>query len=160
MDINENNSKIQTSDDSEKVAALEKQAQEYLAGWKRANADFINYKQDEGKRALQMQQLARASILKRMLPLLDSLEEAQKHGDKNLKAITQQLKQVMREEGLKEIEALGEEFNPQFHESVGMVESDKPEHTIIEELRKGYVVDGITLRPSMVKISTPPNKIK
>ena len=70
-----------------------------------------------------------------------------------------QLLEVMKSEGLGEIPALGELLNPQRHEVVSFVEtSDMPENTVVEEVRKGYLLNGKVIRPSLVVVSKPKPK--
>jgi molecular chaperone GrpE len=138
----------------EAVSALNAtKAKDYLEGWKRAKADFINYKKNEEKHAANFLKLARISLLKNFLPILDSLEEARKQKNPEIEAIGSQIIQVLKDEGLEEIQALGKMFDPNFHESIGVVESNGEENMVAEELRKGYMVEGEVIRPSLVKIT-------
>ncbi|MEK7120117.1 MAG: nucleotide exchange factor GrpE [Patescibacteria group bacterium] len=138
----------------EAVAASDAaRAEDYLSGWKRAKADFINYKKDEEKHATNVLRFVKINFLKKFLPILDSLEEARKQKNTEVEAIGSQIMQVFKSAGLEKIEALGKVFDPNFYESIGVVESDSEENVIVEELRKGYMVEGEVIRPSLVKIS-------
>ena len=64
-----------------------------------------------------------------------------------------QLLDVLKKRGLEVMNTEGQKFNPEFHESVGEVESDGEEGMIIEEIQKGYMLRGNVLRPTRVKIS-------
>ena len=71
-----------------------------------------------------------------------------------LRMLQWQMGEVLRAEGLNPVPTVGEAFNPYMHEAVEAVEnSDKPEGTILEELRKGYTLGEETLRPAEVKVS-------
>ena len=138
----------------ETVAASDAaRAEDYLSGWKRAKADFINYKKYEEKHATNVLRFVKINFLKKFLPILDSLEEARKQKNTEVEAIGSQIMQVFKSAGLEKIEALGKVFDPNFYESIGVVESDSEENVIVEELRKGYMVEGEVIRPSLVKIS-------
>jgi len=136
------------------VASNAAMAEDYLEGWKRTKADFINYKKDEEKHAANVLKFVKMNFLKKFLPILDSLEEAKRQKNLEIEALSLQITQIFKSEGLEEIEALGKAFDPNFHESVGVVESSGEENVVAEELRKGYMVEGIVLRPSLVKITT------
>jgi len=93
------------------------------------------------------------------LPVLDSFELALANEEKDSKfskgifLIKMQLGDVLRKFGLGPIKSIGEKANLQFHEIVGEIESEKEEGVIIEELQKGYLLNGKVIRPAKVKIS-------
>ncbi len=107
--------------------------------------------------------LANEKLLLDFLPTLDHLELAiqsakNTHNHESLingiEMIQKQFLEYLESNGLKQINALGESFDPAFHEAVAKEErNDVPEHTIIEELRKGFQLFDKVIRPSMVKIS-------
>jgi len=138
---------------NKKIIGLEVVAEDYLSGWKRTKADFINYKKDEEKCAATVLKFVKINFLKKFLPILDSLEEAKKQKNPEIDALGLQITQIFKSEGLEEIEALGKMFDPNFHESVGVVESSGEENVVVEELRKGYMVEGEVIRPALVKVS-------
>jgi len=73
---------------------------------------------------------------------------------KGVELTLNEFRSILEEEGLTSIKALGEKFNPNFHEAIGHIEvSDPPEGIVVEELRKGYMFKGKVIRPSMVKVS-------
>ena len=98
-------------------------------------------------------------VIEKMLPVLDSFEIALKNtNDKEkfiegIKIIFAQFHSVLEAEGLKQIKAAGERFDPYKHEVLMKEESDKPEETILEEFQKGYMLNDKVLRHSKVKIS-------
>jgi molecular chaperone GrpE len=70
--------------------------------------------------------------------------------------LLKQLLEVLKGEGLEEIPAVGELLNPERHEVVSSVENnDVPENTIVEEVRRGYLLNGKVIRPSLVVVSKP-----
>ena len=137
--------------------------QEYLAGWQRAKADFLNYKKQEIERLEKLLQYAGESFIIEMLPILDNLETAKKNLPEKLKKdeniigllqIEKQIKSFLKEKGLEEIKCLDRKFNPEFHEVVEQVKvSNKEPGIIVEEIKKGYKLHNKIIRPSRVKIS-------
>lgn len=146
----------------EVIEKLTKEKDEYLAGWQRAKADLINYKKDEAKRQEVFVQWAHQAIVVDLISVLDSFEIALagfKEEDKKTPLykgfymIYDQFKQALRKYGLSEIKAVGEKFNPELHEAIEKVKGDKPDF-VIEEIQKGYLLNGRVIRPSKVKIIT------
>ncbi|MDD5032593.1 MAG: nucleotide exchange factor GrpE [Candidatus Pacebacteria bacterium] len=145
----------------EELKKCEKEKEEYLLGWQRSKADFINARKDEEKRREEFVKFANSLIIYDIIPVLDSLElafscfpakEQNKHGD-GIRLIKLQIENVLKKYGLKEIKSLGETFNPEFHESVGEIESDKESGAVAEEIQKGYILNGKILRPAKVKLA-------
>jgi len=137
-----------------------KESQEYLNGWKRAKADFINYKKDEAKRMEELLGITKLLSLKDFIPILDNLDKAidsfksEGKTEKGIDMIRSQLMTVFKKHGLEEIEVeAGYEFDPNFHEGVEEVDSKIAPGRIVEELEKGYLLDGQVVRPTKVKLS-------
>ncbi len=132
---------------------------DYLDGWQRAKADFINYKKDDGARTKDMTQFIIANLILEFLPVLDSFGLAISHHglpkdvEKGILSIQAQCINIMKKYGLEEIHALDERFSPEFHESVGEIESEKEDNIVVEEIQKGYIIKGKVLRPARVKIA-------
>lgn len=135
---------------------------EYLEEWKRAQANFLNYKKEEGKRNEELASYAKEEIISGILPILDNLEKAKNNAPSELEnneyikgvlQIERQIKNYFKEQGLEEIESIGKDFNPEFHEAVQVVE-DKKEKSgkVSEEVLKGYKLKGKVLRPAKVKV--------
>lgn len=140
----------------------EKKRDEYLAGWKRARADFINYKKGEIERVGELIKFAAAGLILKVLPILDNFDLAEKNLSEDLKKeesikgflqIKTQIKDFLEEQGIDEISCLEEKFDPNFHEAVEEVEvKDKESGIIIEEIQKGYKFHGKVIRPNKVKV--------
>ena len=98
-------------------------------------------------------------MLKSMLPLIDNFERAMA-ADKNsdnfyqgISMIFNQFAEILKNQGLEQIQAKGQFFDPNFHQAVMRVQSDDlPEGTIAEVLQQGYQVNGRVIRPSMVQV--------
>ncbi|MBD3282401.1 MAG: nucleotide exchange factor GrpE [Candidatus Portnoybacteria bacterium] len=148
----ENKNKIKKVKD--KLKNCEKERSEYLAGWQRARADLINYKKEQEQKIADYYRFANEGLMLEILPVLDSFEIALKHQkDEGLQQVYNQLKIILKNNGLEEIETKDQEFNPELHESVEEVESKKKPGIIIEETQKGYKLKGKVIRASKVKIS-------
>jgi molecular chaperone GrpE len=128
----------------------------------RALAEADNIKKRAQRERDEYIKFAALPLIKNLLTVLDDLERAVKMSDnqdyevliKGIEMITKKLQEILQAEGLKEIEALGKAFDPQFHEPLLMEKSDSyPENTVIEELQKGYTLHGRVIRPSLVKVS-------
>ena len=132
----------------------QKEKAEYLAGWQRAKADFINARKDEEKARAEFAKFAAERVLREMLAVADSLEIA---GDKHICA---QLRDILKREGVEPIEASGIKFDPMRHEALEQVELNDKEKdgVIIEELQKGYKIHDRVLRPSKVKVGVYKNQ--
>ncbi|RLC35009.1 MAG: nucleotide exchange factor GrpE [Candidatus Nealsonbacteria bacterium] len=138
----------------------QKKRDEYLAGWQRARADFLNYKKDEMERMAELVKFANVELILKILPVLDNFYEAEKklksaetEDVKGLLQIRVQFEDFFKRQGVEEIKSLGEKFDPNFHEAVEQVElKDKEPGTIIEEIQKGYTLQGKVIRPAKVKI--------
>jgi len=144
-----------------KLEEIEKQKKEYLSGWQRERADFLNYKKDEIERIGEIVKYANTGIVLKILPILDNFNAAEKklskkaRDDKNIKGLLQikkQFQDFLKNSGIEQIEVLGKQFNPAYHEIVELVEEKgKKSGIITEEIQKGYTVYGKLLRPAKVK---------
>lgn len=148
------------------VLELEKtqaQAEEYLNGWKRALADYDNYRKQSQERTQEIRQSEQTDILANILPLLDHLEESLLHIPDDLKetAWYQGLQHIvslwqksMTKYRIDKIEAIGMNFDPQIHEAVEIKEeTGLPDQTIIGVVRNGYTFKNKLLRPAKVIVN-------
>jgi len=142
----------------EQLTKLEKEKEEYLNGWKRAKADYVNLQKDEMKRMEEIVKFANVELIKELLLVLDSFELsiiATKDPDakKGIEIIYSQLEKTLNRQGLEKIKALGEKFDPSIHEAMLQEESDKESGMVLEEMVKGWKLNGKVIRPTKVKIS-------
>jgi len=153
-----------TSEELKKeLEKYQKKAEEYLAGWQKERADFLNYKKQEMERMEEIIKFAGEEMILKILPVLDDFCLVEKKlpenlkDDPNIKGILQvknQLQNFLKNQGVEEIKCLGEKFDPNFQEVVEEVEIENKESgIIIEETQKGYKLHGKVLRPAKVKIS-------
>ena len=146
-----------------KLEEYQKLKDEYLAGWQRSRADFLNYKKEEMERISELLKYAGEEYILRILPILDNFNVAEKKLAENLKKdesvkgllqIKAQIQDFLKNQGLEEIKSLGERFDPNLHEVVEEIEAkDKQSGVIVEEIQKGYKINGHLLRPAKVKIT-------
>lgn len=131
-----------------------RQAQEYLDGWKRSKADFINYKKEEQDRLKYYSIAVSTEMIKKLLPVLDSLDEAIKYSNEkeHFTRLQEQLFHILAKEGLTQINEAHIEFDPHIHEAIEMVDGEDS-HRVVEVLQKGYMLHNILLRPAKVKVN-------
>ena len=137
--------------------------EEYLNGWKRAKADFINYKREEFDRSQELVRYAKESFLESLLPMLDNLRLVQNQMPRELQEdahvkgllmVKVQLEDFLKGQGVEAVDSLGKNFDPALHEVLQMVEVEgKGSGTVTEEIEKGYTVNGRLLRPAKVKVA-------
>ena len=147
----------------EKLKKCQELKEEYLNGWQRAKADLINARKDDERRNQDFAKFANFMLISDVLPILDSFNlalenEKDSQFSKGVFLIKMQLEDTLGKYGLSPIKSVGEKTNLQLHEIVGEVESEKEEGIIIEELQKGYLLNGRVIRPARVKISRPKSK--
>lgn len=140
-----------------------RELQEYLTGWQRAKADFVNYKNEEAKRLEDTARFMTRSLVSDILPVLDSFDLACEHWEqksgseqdvKGILLIRTQLLDILKKRGVQAIAChKGDPFNPELHEALGEVESDFPEGTIAEESQTGYMLQGNVIRPARVRLA-------
>jgi molecular chaperone GrpE len=149
----------ETADLEQALAAEKQKAEEYLASWQRAQADFINYKRRNEQERLEFNKFANANLLLGLLPVLDDLERAieaipPEHADtdwvEGVRLVERKFKTSLEGQGVRPILALGMAFDPNFHEAI---RQDKgPEGTVVQEFQKGYTLNDKLLRPSRVVV--------
>ena len=140
-----------------------KKRDEYLAGWQRARADFLNHKKEELERMEGLIKFAMEETALRVLPILDNFYLTESKLPENLKKdenvrgilrIKNQILSFLKSQGVEEIECLGQKFDPNFQEAVEMVEKENAESgTVVEEVQKGYTLDSKVIRPAKVKVA-------
>lgn len=144
----------------EKLRAENEEGQQRLL---RAQADFDNFRRRTLKEKEELGKYASAKLITELLPVIDNFQRAlSTAGDhpesasyvKGVEMIFRQLEGVLSAEGLTAMEAVGQPFNPEFHQAIMQVESEEHEEGIVvEEVQKGYMLKDKVLRPAMVKVS-------
>jgi molecular chaperone GrpE len=147
----------------EKLKQCQKEKQEYLTGWQREKADFINYKRRQEEQMAEWSKMLGEGLVRDILPVLDTLEprnyadlDAEQRGKgevvKGLELLRQQLLKILQNHGLSEIKAVGEKFDPQLHEAVEQVAGEES-GMVVEEVQRGYLLNGKVLRVAKVKVN-------
>jgi molecular chaperone GrpE len=141
----------------------QQEAGENLAGWQRAQAEFINYKKRIEREQDQMYEDAAARVIRRFLPVLDDLDRALQNPPADSEAaewvsgidlIYRKLVKILENEGVKPMEVLGEMFDPNLHEAISQEHSEGHESgQIIEEIQKGYLIGERVLRAAQVRVA-------
>jgi molecular chaperone GrpE len=145
-----------------KVAKKEKE--EYLTGWQKERADFANFRKQEDDRKANYSESLREHILTRFLTVADSFnmafankeawEKVDENWRKGVEYIYSQMNSVFEEHGVKELGIEGESFDPNIHQSMEMVPTDKKEldHKVAKVIQRGYKLGLRVLRPAKVNV--------
>lgn len=138
---------------------------ENLLGWQRSRADFINAKKENEEKLKELISFSKGEFINQILPVVDSFEmafsnkDAWEKVDKNWRVgveyIYSQLLSILENNGLKQIDPIGEKFDPNFHISTEMidVESKKDDDIVMEVVQKGYEHNRKVIRPASVKVA-------
>jgi len=142
-------------------------SKEYLNRLMYLQADFENYKRRVEKETREAVQLGNERLITNLLAVIDELEMAVQSGKEteNKEALLEGVEMVLKkvyatlgQEGLTKIEAAGRPFDPSRHEAISKVPTmDYAEGTVIEEVRKGFMLKDKVIRPSMVKVALAPS---
>lgn len=146
----------------QRIAALELEAEEHKNNWLRSVADFKNYKRRTESEREDLIRNASAGLIMKLLPVVDDLQRAMEHVPEDIgnnpwlggvKMVQRKLETILDGQGLQAIAALGEEFDPNFHEAVMYEEAgDDQANKVVQELQRGYKLGERVLRPTMVKV--------
>ena len=134
----------------------------------RERADLENARKRHQRDREEAIRFANDRLLREMIPVLDNLERAVGHaeqGDDDSQGLLEgvnmtinQFRKVLEDFGVKPINALGEDFNPNLHQAMGHVETtDQAPNTVTSEFQKGYLLNDRLLRPSLVMVARAPN---
>jgi molecular chaperone GrpE len=160
----EANAEEQNTDATEqKTDSKDAQIAELTDTLKRLQAEFENYKKRIEKENAAHTRNAHVSLVKELLPVLDSFELALKNDNcenpeiskyrKGLELIYSQLHSILEDYGLRPIDTKNQKFDPYKHEVLMVKESPEPEDTILQEFQKGYFLNENIIRHSKVMIS-------
>src|SRR6056297_667614 len=147
----------------EKIEKLKKEKEEYLEGWQRARANFINYKKREKERLQETIKYSSEEFLLKLLPILDNLERAEQYIPREEREkdwvqgiihIKTQFRRFLKEEGVERIKTIGKKFDPNFAEAIERIETDDYNSDIVaKEIQTGYKLEDKVLRPAKVKVA-------
>ena len=151
----------------EEVELAKQQAEEYLNGWKRTKADYLNREREIDKEKIEWIKFANLELILNFLPIMDSFDHSVKNLTDDLEdnewangvlKIKDQFESFLKAQGVEKIKTLGEKFDPMFHEAIAREEdlsrqsseSDGGKNEIVEEIQSGYVMHGRVIRPAKV----------
>ncbi|WP_243183436.1 nucleotide exchange factor GrpE [Anaerosolibacter carboniphilus] len=149
---------------SELLSKKEEEVNDLNNRFMRLNADFQNYKKRVEKEKADIYQFGNEKFITDLLPILDNLERAYSSTNeeamasdsiaKGVEMVIQQFKDILKKYGVEEIQAKGEEFDPNLHHAVMQEDhEDYESNRVIDVFQKGYTLNGKVIRPSMVKVS-------
>lgn len=152
-----------------KLKAAQEESRETYDRFLRISAEFENYKKRSAREMDEFRKFANESLIKEMLSVVDNLERAinsssdAKQANSGLvEGVNITLKEILKifeKFNVKPVESLKKDFDPSFHQAVMTEETDDyTEHTVINELQKGYMIHDRLLRPAMVVVSIPKGK--
>ena len=161
-----------TSADNKETSSIEEdllekeriRAQNMEDRFLRVNAEFENYKKRMIRESSDRLKYFNLDFIKELLPSLDNLERAISHAKsenndvdsmiEGLEMVNKMTHEVFEKFGVSRVDTIGEVFDPNFHQAVGVVESDSvPENHIVEECLGGYLLHDRIIRPAMVRVS-------
>jgi molecular chaperone GrpE len=163
---------------TDKLATALRERDEYLAGWQRAKADFVNYRKEEMRHFEEVARYGNEDLIKDLLVVLDNfdlglraMEKSASAGaefsaggkdssiDKGIYLIRSQIDDILKKRGLLKIEIHpGDLFDPAIAEAMAEIPSDKPQGAIVEEVESGYRLHDKVIRAARVIISKGSDK--
>lgn len=146
--------------------SLQKEKDEIFSQMQRISADYANYQKRTPKQISDTIAYEKEKIIKTLLPILDNFEhtltnvksaEDAESIIKGVRIIYDQMLDILKSNGVEQIKALGEKFEPALHEAMMQKsEVDKKENIVLEEFQKGYKLNGRVIRPSKVVVNKLP----
>jgi len=139
------------------LAACERERKEYLDGWQRAKADYVNALRRFGEEVKNAEILGRVASVKALLPALDALERAQSGAElpEGFAAIAKQLHSAFAALGIEPVGAPGELFDPALHEAVESdpATSNEEDNTVRSVFQTGWKIGALIVRPAKVRVA-------
>ncbi len=133
----------------------------------RRQADFENYRKRTEREQREFRQYTEAALVESLLPVLDAFERAlaapggsaDEEYRKGVELIYKQFFDILARAGLKPVEAVGKPFDPHYHHAVERVETtEHPDHEVLGELQRGYLLKDRLLRPALVRVAVHPEQ--
>lgn len=147
----------------DKLAEAEARAAEYLEGWQRARAEFANARKRMERDRAEARRNATIEVVSNLLPVLDDFERALASVPEEIASnswfegialVDRKLRSILDNVDIERIEAVGQPFDPNYHEAVLQEESHEHESgTVIKELQSGYRLNDRVIRPAMVVVA-------
>lgn len=147
------------------VEDLKQQVSELTEALQRERADSLNIRRRHDEQIASLKDLVKVGVIEDLLPVIDNFERALKHVPKDLEnndyvkgvsGVVKQFEDTLQQMGVEKIKTVGEQFDPNLHEAVG-VEGDENElsagtEMVSEELQSGYKLNDVIIRHAMVKV--------
>ncbi len=157
-----------TVQEYQKLTEDAEKQQEYLDKLLRLHAEFENFKKRNVKEKEQFLKFATENLIYELINVLDNFERAFESANKmsdfkslhqGVEMILKQIHQLLEKNGVKKIECVGKAFDPISQEAIAHIETDKyAENAVVEEVQKGYLLEGRLIRPAVVKVAKKPTK--
>ncbi len=159
-EMTETAEEAQEAQEVSQEAMLQEELKDMTDKFQRLQAEFANFKRRTNKEKSELRDVVTQELLTDLLPFLDNFERAMMAENKDLESfrkgmemIFTQLGEILKNNGLEAVEAVGARFDPNFHQAVQRVQNEELEDdTVAMELQKGYIVKGRVIRPSMVQV--------
>ena len=145
------------------ILRLEQEKEEIYQRYLRLRADLENIRRRTREEQAESRQRVIEEVVMQFLPVFDNLERAvnapgeTESWRRGVEMVLRQFQGALDALGLKAIPAVGEAFNPSYHEAVMQEPADAAENTILEEMQRGYLLGDKVIRPSKVKVASPLN---
>lgn len=153
----------QISELEENLAQAESQAAEYLDGWQRARAEYANARKRLERERAEAYGRAAVDYAQKMLPILDDFNRAlsnvpdeieQNDWFEGITLVTRKMNSILEDLNVEKIEAIGQPFDPNFHEALALTEAEGIESgTVVEEVQGGYKLGERVIRPALVNVA-------
>ena len=146
---------------AEQITQLEQQLEDLTEALQRERADVINVRRRHDEQLTGVKELVKVQVISQLLPIIDNFERALKHVPEELEsneyitgvqAVVKQFEKTLNDLGVERIKTIGEHFDPELHEAVGMEDGDGEHEIVTEELQAGYKVGDNVIRHAMVKV--------
>ena len=148
------------------LAAEKERAEANMAGWQRAAADMANYRKRTDQERGELVKSANADLIRRLLPVVDDMGRAlqtipneieSQPWLEGVKLIERKFLAILEQEGVTQYDALGQEFDPTYHDAVTVEPTDPAnDGKVIGEMQKGYRLRDRVLRPALVRVGKAP----
>lgn len=144
------------AEENEVLSELVKSLEEKIL---RAQAEIENVRKTSQKEILKARIYASESLAKELLSPIDNLQRALEHSDQDvpkslLELVTKEINQAFSNNNVKEINPIGEKFNPNFHEALSVLEDQKKDpDEVLEVIQKGYLIEDRVIRPALVVVN-------
>lgn len=146
----------------EKIQVLEQQIADLTDALQRERADALNIRRRHEEQIGGLKSLVKSQVIEELLPVIDNFERALKHVPKELKdndyikgvgGVVKQFEKTLQDIGVNRIKTVGEAFNPELHEAIGIEDGEGDNEVVTEEVQAGYQLGNQVIRHAMVKVA-------